>query len=111
MRLELETIGEVAVARLEGRVDANSSRDLGDALDPLARNGDGDLVLDFSDVDYISSAGLRVLLAAYRALSGQDRALILAACNPDVLDVITLTGFDKILKLAPSVDAALVRGG
>ena len=56
------------------------------------------LILDFAAVDYVSSAGLRVLLAADQRLSASG-ALILRNVNPDVREVFEMTGFDELLTL------------
>ncbi len=95
------------VVQIEGRVDASTAKELETAVMAAVGSGDGLLVLDMEAVDYISSAGLRVLLIALKALAAKGRRLALAALNPDVLDVVKLTGFDKLLDCHDSVDAAM----
>lgn len=93
------------VIAIEGRLDASTARDFEAAI--MAAVGTGPVVLDFTEVDYISSAGLRVLLLALKALTAKGRRLALAMPNPDVMDVIKLTGFDKLLDCHDGVEAAL----
>ena len=77
---------------LEGRLDRTTAHELEQALNvPLE-----ELVLDFEKVEYISSAGLRVLLAAQRRLTGCRRVVIRNA-NEFVRDVFAMTGFMDIL--------------
>ena len=77
---------------LEGRLDRTTAPELEQALNvPLE-----ELVLDFEKVEYISSAGLRVLLAAQRRLTGGRRVVIRNA-NEFVRDVFAMTGFMDIL--------------
>lgn len=58
-----------------------------------------DLVLDFAAVDYISSAGLRVILMANQQMEDVDGNLTIKNVNEDVRDVFEMTGFDSLLNL------------
>ena len=58
-----------------------------------------DLVLDFAAVDYISSAGLRVILMANQQMEDVDGNLTIKNVNEDVSDVFEMTGFDSLLNL------------
>ena len=58
-----------------------------------------DLVLDFAAVDYISSAGLRVILMANQQMEDVDGNLTVKNVNEDVRDVFEMTGFDSLLNL------------
>ena len=58
-----------------------------------------DLVLDFAAVDYISSAGLRVILMANQQLEDADGTMTIKNANDDVRDVFEMTGFDSLLNL------------
>ena len=56
------------------------------------------LVLDFKKVDYVSSAGLRVLLVAYKTMLNQG-TMVLHNVNQDIMDVFSMTGFDLFLQI------------
>ena len=58
-----------------------------------------DLVLDFAAVDYISSAGLRVILMANQQMEDVDGNMTVKNVNEDVRDVFEMTGFDSLLNL------------
>ena len=58
-----------------------------------------DLILDFAAVDYISSAGLRVILMANQQLEDADGTMTIKNANDDVRDVFEMTGFDSLLNL------------
>ena len=58
-----------------------------------------DLVLDFAAVDYISSAGLRVVLMANQQMEDVDGNMTVKNVNDDVRDVFEMTGFDSLLNL------------
>jgi anti-anti-sigma factor len=111
MKLVLSNTDTADIVRVSGRIDATTSGELDATVHGLVDNGRGPVVLDFAEVDYISSAGLRVLLIALRALSAKGRKLALAALNPDVMDVVRLTGFDRLLNCYGDVDGALEKVG
>jgi anti-sigma B factor antagonist len=62
-------------------------------------SGIKDLILDFAAVDYISSAGLRVILMANQQLEDADGTMTIKNANDDVRDVFEMTGFDSLLNL------------
>ena len=65
------------------------------------------VVVDFSDVNYISSAGLRALMLASKQARGTGTALAIAALQPVVLEIFQISRFDKLVPCHPTVDAAL----
>ena len=57
------------------------------------------VTIDLSELDYVSSAGLRVLLVTAKAAKGRGGKVILASPKPSILEVIRISGFDKILEV------------
>lgn len=57
------------------------------------------LNIDLSDLDYVSSAGLRVLLVAAKAAKGKGGKVVLSSPKPAILEVLKISGFDKILEV------------
>lgn len=82
---------------LEGRLDTTTSPELEKELDG-ALDGVEELIMDFSDLEYISSAGLRVLLAANKAIHGKGKMKVVSP-NEIVKEVFEVTGFDNILTI------------
>ena len=82
---------------IEGRLDTLTSPDLEKELEP-ALEGITELVLDLKDLDYISSAGLRVLLGAAQVMEDQGEMKVINP-NEAVMDVFVVTGFDDILNI------------
>ncbi len=82
---------------LEGRLDAVTAQKLEDALRGELE-GVTDLVFDFKQLAYITSAGLRALLTTYRVLRGKGKITVVNA-NEMVLEVLELTGFRAILSI------------
>jgi len=107
MDIQDKQVGEVTNLFLKGSIDAMTAPKVSEYINSLIAKGHIKLVADFSGVDYTSSAGLRVLLGAIketRALSGDVR---LAGVQPDVLKVLSLSGFTNILKMYEDNDAAV----
>ena len=88
---------DVTVLKLEGRLDTTTAPELEKTI-----NGEGDalknLVLDFAGVDYISSAGLRVLLSAQKKMNVQGH-MELINVKETVMDIFEMTGFADILEI------------
>jgi anti-sigma B factor antagonist len=89
--------GTTLTIGLVGRLDTNTSPQLQEELDS-SLDGIVDLVVDFAQIDYISSAGLRVLLAAQKRMASQGSLTIVNACDA-VMEVFDMTGFSDILTI------------
>jgi len=109
MKITDERRGDVLVVRPEGRIDTNTSDELERALTGRIDGGAHRLVLDMSGTDYISSAGLRVLLLAAKKLRGVAGQLVLGGMNPSVRQIFELAGFVSIFTIEPDVDRAVGR--
>jgi anti-anti-sigma factor len=99
----------ILIAAASGRIDHLSSAAFGTALEPLikdCRPGNPALLLDFSAVDYISSAGLRVLMMASRQVKAQQGIFAIAALQPLVQEVFAISRFNLIIQCYISVEAA-----
>ena len=82
---------------LEGRLDTMTAPELEAELNNSLQNADS-LTLDFSKLEYISSAGLRVLLSAHKAMSGKGGMKVIHV-NEIVREVFEVTGFTDILNI------------
>ena len=87
--------GQKLTLALNGRLDTVTSPQL-DAVLKEDLAGTTELVLDFAELAYISSAGLRVLLAAQKAMNGKGTMVIRNVCA-DIMEVFEITGFSDIL--------------
>jgi anti-sigma B factor antagonist len=98
---------DVVIVRLIGRLDANSAAALEHKLLALIDTGARRLVVDCDALEYISSAGLRVLLVAAKRLRGGDGAIGLAALKRPIKEVFDISGFSSIFPVHGSVDEAV----
>jgi anti-anti-sigma factor len=95
------------VVSVKGRLDAVSSPGFEKELAALIAEGERFLVVDFAEVDYISSAGLRSILATTKKLKEKEGKLFLAALKDVVKEVFEISGFASIIPIYESVESAL----
>ena len=88
----------MTILTLAGRLDTNTAPELEAALKPLLAQGK-DLVLDFAALEYVSSAGLRVLLTAQKAVQKSTNKMVIQHVNDTINDIFELTGFADILTI------------
>ncbi len=91
------TDGEKAVFRLEGRLDTVTAPELEAALKEVL-NGLTELTLDFEKLEYISSAGLRVLLSAQKTMTKQG-VMRVNHVNETIMEIFEVTGFIDIITI------------
>lgn len=97
MEIIKNTNGETLTLNIVGRLDTTTAPELENEL-KASLDGVNDLVLDLVDLDYISSAGLRVLLAAQKIMNKQGSMVIVNA-KPEIMEVFEITGFTDILTI------------
>ena len=83
---------------VEGRIDTITSQDLSNEINDEMGNFNS-LILDFANLEYISSAGLRVLMATQKKLKAEDIPFVIKNVNDVVNEIFRMSGFDKILKI------------
>jgi anti-anti-sigma factor len=107
MEVTSRTQQDITIIALAGNLDSNTSPQAQAAIDAVLAAGGKKLVVDFSTLDYISSAGLRVLLGAAKKLQGSGGALRLFGLNETVREVFEISGFSKILAVKSSEGEAV----
>ena len=96
----------------EGRLDSNSSAKFHEELESATDSGGRVVVIDMEAVDYVSSAGLRVIMQAVRRMQQQGGSLALCALTKDVRAVFETSGFDQLIQIHPSrTDAVAALAG
>ena len=110
MECKVGPIANVTLIRVAGRIDHTTAKAFEDALSPELAGCAGEdkiLLLDFSGVTFISSAGLRVLMIAAKQCRKQNGKIALAALQPMVQEVFQISRFDSLFEVFPTVRAAL----
>lgn len=110
LELKQSRMGDVVVIAVSGRVDhANADQfrvDLWPHVIGCAAGGDR-LILDLAGLEYISSAGLRVLMLASRQAKSRDGTLLICGLQPIVREIFQISRFDVVFTVLPDRDAAL----
>jgi len=107
MEVTEEVQGRVVVVTARGRLDGSTSRAFGARLEKLAAGAEPRLLVDFSGVDFVSSAGLRVVLTVLKRVKAANGKLVLCAVQPPVREVLDITGFTAMLDMQPSRTEAM----
>lgn len=106
MDIVRENDGDVVICRLSGRFDSSAAA-AAEAELGAAATGTPRLALDLSGLDYISSAGLRVILVLARKVQQASGRLALFGLGPAVREVFAVSAFDTIISIQPNAAAAL----
>lgn len=106
MDLSSEKRGGVVVVRADGRVDGANARDFHEGLEANIGADGESMVLDFKELSYISSAGLRVVLLVAKSLQKQQAKLAVCSLSDSIQEVFEISGFDKIVPVYADADAA-----
>ena len=107
MPIDTERDDGTVVARPSGRIDSSNSREFQSGLDDAVTDSDTALVLSFENVDYISSAGMRVILLTARSLGKRRAKIVLCSMNDSIRAVFRISGFDKVIQVHGSTAEAL----
>ena len=107
MEINAERDGATVIARPTGRLDGSNAGEFQEALEGAIEESDRALVLDFEDISYISSAGLRVILLTARSLQGNGGQMALCSLDAPIREVFAISGFDTIIPIHGTRDEAL----
>ena len=91
----------------DGRLDAQTAQDFETAVIQHIDSGEPLILLDFSKLDYISSAGLRSILTAARSCKEKGGHIALSCLNDQVREILKVSGFSKIIKTFPDQETAI----
>ncbi len=109
MEISQDRSGDVLAVTPVGRIDAVTSDELEQAVLGLVAQGEARLVLEMRAVEYISSAGLRVLLQLARKQKKRSGRVVLSSLGPAVRQVFELAGFVSLFEIEASRESAIAR--
>ena len=98
MTIETSREQEKLCLKVKGRLDTMTSPQLDKEVETNLK-GTELLTMDLSELDYVSSAGLRVLLSAHKSMTKQGGSMVVRAVSVEVQEVFTITGFSEILTI------------
>jgi anti-anti-sigma factor len=99
MKIEITQNNDIVVAAIAGRLDTVTSSEFEKSLTPYFSSPGLELVLDCCAMEYISSAGLRVVLTTHKNVTSKGGSFIIHNLNKEVRSVFDMTGFSRILTI------------
>ncbi|MGE4505998.1 MAG: STAS domain-containing protein [Desulfovibrionaceae bacterium] len=97
----------ISVVTVSGRLDNDGVEELEHKVTERLETGTKRLVFDFSDLEYINSSGLRVLVMAYQRLHTSGGRVGVCGLRDYILEIFEISGYDRLFALYPAKDAAL----
>ena len=107
MEFAHDQAGEVAIVKLTGRLDSSAAQPTEANFVQMLGSGTPRLAIDMSRLEYISSAGLRVLLVVAKKVQQAKGKMVLFGLVPNVREVFSVSGFDKIFAIQSDAEAAV----
>jgi anti-anti-sigma factor len=107
VEIETQEHKRVVVITVEGRIDSATAADFEDALNDFTEQGKNNIVLDLSEVDFISSAGLRVLVTTRKAVKSAGGDIVLASSSEQVQETLEIAGLDVLFDQFPDRETAI----
>ena len=111
MEVSSQQFADVTLIQVEGRIDHKTAKDFENALKPYLDEcvaGEYQKILvDLGGVDFMTSAGLRVLMIVAKTCHKQRGEIVVAALQPIIQEIFKITRFDLVLKIFPTVKSAL----
>ncbi|WP_395684745.1 STAS domain-containing protein [Aestuariivirga sp.] len=105
--LSHDKLGNALILKPSRRIDSSNAKAFEDEAAALVDSGPKLVVIDASDLDYISSAGLRGILTTAKRAKAAGGGLTIACARTNVKEVLAVSGFDNIFGLHASVEAAV----
>ena len=99
--------GDIKVVVIEGKLNTGASPDAEDFINELIDDGATKILLNLEDLDFISSTGLRVILATGKRLLAVGGKLVLCNPNQTVADVFRMSGFNQMFSVLDTEEEAL----
>jgi len=107
MEFAHERAGDVLIVRMSGRLDSSTAQPAEESFSRALGDGPPRLAVDLSKVEYVSSAGLRVLLVVAKKVQQAKGKVVLFGLVPNVREVFSISGFDQIFSIEPDAAAAV----
>ncbi len=107
MEVTVREVKEVTVLSFDGNLDTNTAPQAQEQIDQLIDGGSSRILINFNELNYISSAGLRVLLATAKKLKAASGDLKICCLNQTVQEVFDISGFSSILSVVATEEDAL----
>ncbi len=99
MPISTERENSALVVKAEGRIDGSNAAQFLESVQGVIGSDDSAVILDFKDLNYISSAGLRIILLIAKDLRQKSTQFAVCSLSSSVREIFTISGFDQIISL------------
>ena len=99
MKIEITQTTDAVIVAIDGRLDTVTSSEFEQALKPYFSTQGVQLVMDCAAMEYISSAGLRIVLMAHKMVTADGGRFVMRNLSKEVRSVFDITGFSRILTI------------
>lgn len=108
MQINFEIKNKILIVMIEGELDHHTSMEIRDRIDKeMNRNKTKNLILDFTNLTFMDSSGIGVILGRYKNIQKRNGKLIIVNPNPQVIRIITISGLHKIVPVFSDMEDAL----
>ena len=107
MELKSEHNGPVLLISVDGRIDGVNAREFESSVGDIISNEDKAVVLNLAGLSYISSAGLRSILITAKNLSTNNAKFALCSIPSNIMEIVKVAGFDRIIDIKDDQDTAI----
>ncbi|MCK9425632.1 MAG: STAS domain-containing protein [Ignavibacteriaceae bacterium] len=107
MEMSQREVNDILILSPKGNLDFNHATSFQETASLLIEKGAKKVLIDFSELFFISSAGLRVLIVLTKLLQQKNGALALSSLNEQILEVFSISGFHKLFAIYSSEEEAL----
>ncbi len=104
MDVQVKPYDDATLIEVSGDIDGSTASILQEPIVEVSSQKDSRILLDMSQVDFMSSAGLRVMLLLYRQISANNGRAVLIGLSEEIQDTMRATGFLKFFQVADSVE-------
>ena len=107
MDVKRDQDSDITILSVTGRVDSSNAKGFEGKVLPELEGEQIGLIIDFSSLEYISSAGLRVILMAAKTAQKAQLSFAICALNEEITELFSITGFDSIINIEGTREAAI----
>jgi anti-sigma B factor antagonist len=106
MHIDIKTENGILIITPEGSIDSKTASEVQQKILEASLNSEN-VIIDLTKVDFVSSAGLRVLLMVYRQIKAKNGKIILVGVSEEITEVMSMTGFINFFEIVDTVKNAL----
>ena len=106
MQIDIKTENSILIVTIEGSIDSKTASEVQQGI-LEGSVGSDNVIIDLTKVDFVSSAGLRVLLMVYRQIKAKNGKVILVGISEEISEVMSMTGFINFFEIVDTVKTAL----